>query len=304
MFTGRPSKTDCSGELERSASNVSATKRTNKVSSICLNIPAVGLGSRPPSIISTDEGGFNEPSPEIKAKLKPSYTFDPPEIEQIHCQIEPKQQYDLETTSSSSSPPPPPLPPPSTISSIASQPPSLADYNAHTLHYVDFGYRLNPDGSESRQIFGESELYRKSSDSEHLLEQQEIIKAQYRSTTSSSVSATNGFAKESTVLYATIKPEVPPPTDLFLESDYEATEKIYHSPQTILDPTRPNLLADHLNSTMMVGQLPEPPPRPPLPEGPPLDIQDVEYADASDKEDYLVEDMMTADEAERLLSSR
>lgn len=48
--------------------------RSNKVSSICLNIPAAGLGSRPASIISTstsDEGGFNEPYPEIKAKLKP-----------------------------------------------------------------------------------------------------------------------------------------------------------------------------------------------------------------------------------------
>lgn len=48
--------------------------RRTKVSSISLNIPAAGLGSRPPSIVSTstlDEGGFNEPYPEIKAKLKP-----------------------------------------------------------------------------------------------------------------------------------------------------------------------------------------------------------------------------------------
>lgn len=48
-------------------------KRT-KVSSISLNIPAAGLGSRPSSIISTttsDEGGFNEPSPKVEARLKP-----------------------------------------------------------------------------------------------------------------------------------------------------------------------------------------------------------------------------------------
>ncbi|XP_028149950.2 uncharacterized protein LOC114343319 isoform X3 [Diabrotica virgifera virgifera] len=48
--------------------------RKTKVSSISLNIPAAGLGSRPSSIISTttsDEGGFNEPSPKIEAKLKP-----------------------------------------------------------------------------------------------------------------------------------------------------------------------------------------------------------------------------------------
>lgn len=269
-----------------------------------MNIPAVGLGSRPPSIISTDEGGFNEPSPEIKAKLKPSYTFDPPEIEQIQCKIE-SQPQDLESSTASS--PLPPLPPPSTISSASQQQQKSPEYNTHSLHYVDFGYRLNPDGSESRQIFGESELYRKNSDSEQLLEQQEIIKSQYRSTTSASNAATNGFAKESTVLYATIKPEIPPPADLFLEYDYDRaaeTEKIYHSPQTILDPTRPNLLVDHLINAVSGTSGAEAPPRPPLPEGPPLDLQDVEFADASDKEDYLVEDMMTADEAERLLSSR
>jgi neurabin len=44
---------------------------------------------------------------------------------------------------------------------------------------------------------------------------------------------------------------------------------------------------------------------PPIPEGPPLDIQDVEFADASDNEnDSLIPDEMTADEAEKLLSSR
>lgn len=48
--------------------------RRNKVSSISLNIPAAGLGSRPPSTISsstTDEGGFNEPCPKIEARLMP-----------------------------------------------------------------------------------------------------------------------------------------------------------------------------------------------------------------------------------------
>lgn len=59
--------------IEKTDENVPVI-RSNKVSSICLNIPAAGLGSRPSSIISTttsDEGGFNEPYPEIKAKLKP-----------------------------------------------------------------------------------------------------------------------------------------------------------------------------------------------------------------------------------------
>ncbi|XP_066255923.1 uncharacterized protein Spn isoform X3 [Euwallacea similis] len=46
--------------------------RRTKVSSISLNIPAAGLGSRPSSIVTTsDEGGFNEPSPKVEARLKP-----------------------------------------------------------------------------------------------------------------------------------------------------------------------------------------------------------------------------------------
>lgn len=282
------------------------------MSSICLNIPAVGLGSRPPSIVSTDEGGFNEPSPEIKAKLKPAYTFDPSELETIECQIEPQRSA---TEVDSSILPPPPLPP--CAADAAGQSPS-PDYPAHTLHYVDFGYRLNPDGSESRQIFGESDLYRPAQEpilaaENQLLEQQEIIKSQYRQPKMAPSSATvtsNGYAaaKESTVVYATIKPEVPPPAELFLDCDYDNVlmgqrpDKVYHSPQTILDPTRANLLDD---CDFGNSQLPEPPPpRPPLPEGPPLDMRDVEYADASDKEDSFLGEEMTADEAERLLSSR
>lgn len=48
-------------------------KRT-KISSIPPNIPIVSQCTRPVSIVSTttsDEGGFNEPSPRIEAKLKP-----------------------------------------------------------------------------------------------------------------------------------------------------------------------------------------------------------------------------------------
>ncbi|XP_050311669.1 neurabin-1 isoform X2 [Anthonomus grandis grandis] len=49
-----------------------AVPRRTKVSSISLNIPPAGLGSRPSSIITTsDEGGFNEPSPKIEARLRP-----------------------------------------------------------------------------------------------------------------------------------------------------------------------------------------------------------------------------------------
>ncbi|CAH1180314.1 unnamed protein product [Phaedon cochleariae] len=49
-------------------------QRRPKVSSVSLNLPAAGLGSRPPSLISSgtaDEGGFNEPSPKVEARLRP-----------------------------------------------------------------------------------------------------------------------------------------------------------------------------------------------------------------------------------------
>ncbi|XP_065161310.1 uncharacterized protein Spn isoform X5 [Atheta coriaria] len=60
-------------EEEQDEDEVVPVPRRSKVSSISVNIPAAGLGTRPPSIISstTDEGGFNEPYPEITARLKP-----------------------------------------------------------------------------------------------------------------------------------------------------------------------------------------------------------------------------------------
>lgn len=60
---------------------VPAPLRRTKVSSISINIPAAGLGVRPTSMVSTstlDEGGFNEPYPEIKARLKPHDSSDSP----------------------------------------------------------------------------------------------------------------------------------------------------------------------------------------------------------------------------------
>lgn len=73
---------------------------------------------------SIDEGGFNEPSPEIKAKLKPAYTYGTiSTITNGTEKIETKDTTD--------------------------------ETNEHTLHYVDFGYRLNPDGSESKHCFSD-----------------------------------------------------------------------------------------------------------------------------------------------------
>ncbi|XP_044767084.1 uncharacterized protein LOC123322992 isoform X2 [Coccinella septempunctata] len=54
--------------------DINNVPRRKKVSSVSINLPAAGLGSRPASIVSsstTDEGGFNEPLPRVEAKLKP-----------------------------------------------------------------------------------------------------------------------------------------------------------------------------------------------------------------------------------------
>ncbi|KAF5288291.1 hypothetical protein FQA39_LY04059 [Lamprigera yunnana] len=71
---------DSSKHIEDKCDDTSLQRRT-KVSSISFNVPAAGLGNHSPSIISTsslDEGGFNEPYPEIKAKLRP---FNQNEVE-------------------------------------------------------------------------------------------------------------------------------------------------------------------------------------------------------------------------------
>lgn len=237
---------------------------------------------------TNDEGGFNEPSPEIKAKLKPAYTFDLPatdsQISDASKPILPTSD-DIDDTESS---------------------------QQHTLHYVDFGYRLNPDGSESKHCYrDEIETYAESKGNNGLHDVN-IAKA------------TNGFAVKQSVVYATIKTDVPPPPppiDFDTDSisgdderngvDIAATadddddddidakfEQIYHSPLNG-DVKRSNAnTLDSENSDQLFESLA----KAQLPDAIPLDIQDVEYADASDKED--LPDAMTSYEADRLLSSR
>lgn len=74
MFYSFSDHSEANKQNDEKTEETIAVARRTKVSRISLNIPAAGLGSRPPSIVSTgtvDEGGFNEPYPEIKAKLKP-----------------------------------------------------------------------------------------------------------------------------------------------------------------------------------------------------------------------------------------
>lgn len=154
-------------ENHQSIEDVNVTKRSTKVSSICI-LPDNGVNStsHPSSIISsTDEGGFNEPSPEIKAKLKPAYPFDTAELDA-------KDNNENEQNDAYES-------------------------NQHTLHYVDFGYRLNPDGSESKQCFSEdSETYAN--------DRNNGFKGLVDSVHGTEIKGTSGFTISDTV-YASIK---------------------------------------------------------------------------------------------------
>lgn len=263
-----------------------ASKRSPNLSGICIPSDTASNASHPVSAVSNDEGGFNEPSPDIKAKLKPAYTYEPLDIAALESAAA-KDETDDDGEN---------------------------QHEPHTLHYVDFGYRLNPDGSESKHCFGEeSELYADRRDNG--LTEANLMKR-----------TTNGFgAPKQSVVYATIKSDVPPPpppidfdtgsiksdSDKHIDDNDEEDddddidakfEQIYHSPQNVDDcGNRPNINSsndgidnsEQLFETLANDQLPE---------ASPLDIQDVEYADASDKED--MPDEMTSYEADRLLSSR
>lgn len=250
------------------------------MSSLCINLPAAGLGQRPPSVhssVTTDEGGFNEPSPKIKA-LSSAYDYE-------------------------------------NITNSSSQHPDIV--SSSNVTYVDLAHRIQPEGIESDQAYDENESYRKKCE--------------------------NGSEP---IVYATIKPEIPmiPVKELLYEkenildedTDQDITDRGYISPSKILDPTRTRLHSDDRDIEELFNKKlpPEPvggseteeeeilPPAPlkakkippPVPElNSPLDLQDVEFADASDNEENddankrneeIIPDAMTQDEAERLLSSR
>jgi neurabin len=257
-----------------------ATKRSKKVSSLCIQLPAAGLGQRTPSMHSsvTDDGGFNEPSPKIEA-LKTSYDFDVSKL-----------------------PPVPPIP--------LNHPDVVSD-----LTYVDLAHRAQPEGIESDEVYDEQESYRKIENGVHQVSNEKIV-------------------------YATIKPDYPVKDILmekenFLDIDAEPSptlieDKSYVSPQKMLDPTRAHLRDDDDDDHKIFSKKlpPEPPGEksetededekiivtrkipPPIPElNSPLDLQDVEFADASDEEEdekilTSIPDAMTAEEEDRLLSSR
>lgn len=260
-------------------------RRSKKVSSLCIQLPGVA-DQRPPSIHSsvTDDGGFLEPSPEIKA-LSNTYDFE------------------------NDMPPVPPIPSshPDVISGVT---------------YVDLAHRAQPEGIESDDVYHEDESYRRLENGSAAI-----------------VYAT--IKPELPLKDLVFEKENIPDIDAVEVTKVQQVEQVereYVSPQRLLDPTRTRLHDQDEVDFVLSKTLPPVPVDdrseteteeddeykpmkkvpPPVPElNSPLDLQDVKFADASDNDDSYVSrrktssaseqaipDAMTADEADRLLSSR
>lgn len=275
---------------------ISSKRLTGKVSNICIApIETSASVSQQSSVIggSTDEGGFNEPSPEIKAKLKPAYSFE------------------------------------TTASVDTSVPEKIDDFNEndynahqHSLHYVDFGYRLNPDGSESKQCFSEETDEYVTARNHSVIDEHETVvnNVVHKKTTVH-------YPVTDTVVYASIKSEPtslsppPPPPPLAtlvqpieskyigvnrnyrIEDDYtndvdnvsdidEQFEQIYSSTANDKDVDIVDLNGDVDDEYDDDGDN----------DHAAFDLDNVEFVDASEKDD--LPDAMTSYEADRLLSSR
>jgi neurabin len=263
-------------------------------------LPAAGLGNRPPSIhssVTTDEGGFNEPSPEIKALKTTAYDYDAKSIDNKNTH-------------------------PDVISNVT---------------YVDLAHRAQPEGIESDPMYDESESYRRNIENGNEIIKEKVVYATIKpDVPMMPVKQELLYEKENILDEDAMQQQI--------KQQQDVTDRGYISPQKILDPTCARLHDDKDIEELFNKKLPpEPiggseteteddeailPPiktpatkkiPPPIPElNSPLDLQDVEFADASDNEDVddvnnrklsddnekSIPDAMTQEEAERLLSSR
>lgn len=275
--------------VDRENSDDVSQRHVKMVSSINLNIPAAGLGSRPASIISTstvDEGGFNEPSPEIKAKLRPHedsvYHFPVPGESTVVQQksIDSDVMYHLQ---------PPAVITNSVLAELESQESFNKDStneflqnerqfengNRQAVQSVMEPLFIHTSGNKSAPLPDPSSAV-KSKESEQLL-----LSKYERSVNESESSVNDSVQTSSSSVESGVKLESEP----FLVS------------RTAL-PIDGELNTSHTESPKSEASI--------------LDLQDVEYADASDEEckketrniSAAEAEAMTAAEAENLLSSR
>lgn len=271
LTTDRQSKQNTEIQPQTENVMVSSKRTTSKASNICITPNDV---SNPSSMISsTDEGGFNEPSPEIRAKLKPAYTFD---TQTINAVAEKKDDNFNEDNFNA---------------------------NQHSLHYVDFGYRLNPDGSESKQCFSEeTEEYAIARNSSANIVDQTITTTQ---TNITHKKTTVHYPVADSVVYAAIKSEptsLSPPVEPKFNCDSrnyriedlamtdDNVSDIDEKFEQIYSTTKGDTDGDiDMNGVIADGQ-------------DAFNIDNIEFADANEKEE--LPEAMTTYEEDRLLSSR
>lgn len=263
-------------------------KRNKMVSSINLNIPAAGLGSRPVSMISTstlDEGGFNEPSPEIKAKLRPHeesiYQFPVPENTGVVQQksIDSDVMYHIQNANNVITN--------SVLAELESQESQDSQDSQNSQELVMGSKDSSKDFLQHERDF--------ENDSRQKL-QPSVMEPLFINTTNKddSKSANNKINQESEQL---------------LLSKYDTAVHHISDNKKESEPfivSRTVLSSDNLNNTILHNNVESP-----SLEASILDLQDVEYADASDEEtkkdltkSIAEAEAMTPAEAENLLSSR
>lgn len=259
--------------------------RRPKVANIC--IPSQNDRDASTVSSSTDDGGFNEPSPEIKAKLKPPYQFDvnspplppspparttTPSIVAATTIITDTDSYPTATVQpvvpasiANKIVPPPPLP---------LSPPDVFDDDKPDLTYVDIVH----DPPKTNGCNG----YEPALDL---------------------VAATS---QHQSVLYSTIKPEIPPPTELLLETEIKDEAKLLDIDDITTRESSFIPVADDFD--------PDDPAEKPLPAVPieahaiDEELSEVEEEEEEDEEveehSGAAPDPMTIEEADHLLSSR
>ncbi|XP_034134175.1 uncharacterized protein LOC117587507 isoform X4 [Drosophila guanche] len=224
-------------QQQHSSNNSSPQRVANKRSSIILQMPAAGLGQRPPSIIST---ASNPDEGELKAKGLLG-----------ESQEEQHQQHQ--------------------------QP--------HSLHYVDVGYRLNPDGSETREVYGsEAELY----DTAKVTDMQRKFHG------------ANGFVQETSTVYAIIKTDLQegtpaaPPRGLLQSPSADGSplhRVAYNSPPVgVVSPIRRRNNQEHSGGNGGGGSAKSTPPISPARTALVKGIAPIASIDAHEEEEELDED--------------
>lgn len=294
------------------------SNRRGKVSNICISS---SQSDRDPSVVSssTDDGGFNEPSPEIKAKLKPPYQFDvnspplppsPPARSTTTITTLDNSTIIAGNNNNKNVPPPLPQSPPDVSSSSDDDKPSTSiTHHTATADDDDDGDNNQPD-----------------------LTYVDIV----HDTKIATVNGCNGYEniavdrqplinQHQSVLYSTIKPEIPPPMDYLFETETKDEAKLLD----IDDPTNAAATTMVRESSFIpmadgydVGD--DDPAEKPLPAVPvesklnPVpeagseqeneeddDVEEIDIKEVEkDRGGITAPDPMTVEEADKLLSSR